>query len=321
MSVESTLKPRCTIIVLNYNGEALLPACLDSLARQTGEPIDVMIVDNASTDGSAALVAEKYPWVRFLALDRNYGFTGANNAALRDALARGSEFALLLNNDTYAAPNFIAEMLAVMDSDSKIGAVCPKIYFAVHPDRLWYAGGDFNLWTSVTKHRGWKEVDRNQFDNGPDITQATGCAMLVRASAMREVGLLDERFWIYAEDLDWSVRLVKHGYRIVFAAKSHLWHIDGATNVKVLGKGSEERRQFLSTRNMIFVARKHVRWWQIPGHSIGFLLNHVVFFTALRIWRRDFRALAAIYKGIGEGLSTPLGSAGETKAEADSIRA
>jgi GT2 family glycosyltransferase len=321
MTLESALKPRCTVIVLNYNGETLLPACLDSLACQAGEPIDVMIVDNASTDGSAALVAEKYPWVRFLALDRNHGFTGANNAALRDALTRGSEFALLLNNDTYAAPNFIAEMLAVMDSDPKIGAVCPKIYFAVHPDRLWYAGGDFSLWTSVTKHRGWKEVDRNQFDNHPDITQATGCAMLVRASAIREVGLLDERFWIYAEDLDWSVRLIKYGYRMVFAAKAHLWHIDGATNVTVLGKGSEERRQFLSTRNMIFVARKHVRWWQIPSHGVGFLLNHVVFFTALRIWRRDFRALAAIYKGIGEGLSTPLGSAGETKAEVDSIRA
>ena len=79
-SGEFHLKPRCTVIVLNYNGEKLLPACLDSLALQTGEPIDTMIVDNGSTDGSAALVAEHYPWVRFLALNKNYGFTGANNA-------------------------------------------------------------------------------------------------------------------------------------------------------------------------------------------------------------------------------------------------
>ena len=81
----SNLKARCTVIVLNYNGEKLLPACLDSLARQNGGPIDTVIVDNASTDGSAALVAQHYPSVRFLALDKNYGFTGANNAALRDA--------------------------------------------------------------------------------------------------------------------------------------------------------------------------------------------------------------------------------------------
>src|ERR1700693_3474519 len=77
------LKPRCTVIVLNYNGEKLLPACLDSLARQTGESIDTVTVDNASTDGSAALVAQNYPRARLLSLDKNYGFTGANNAALR----------------------------------------------------------------------------------------------------------------------------------------------------------------------------------------------------------------------------------------------
>ncbi len=87
---DTPLKPRCTVIVLNYNGEKLLPACLDSLALQTGEPIDTVIVDNASTDGSAALVAERYPWAVF-GPRKNYGFTGANNAALRDALARGSE--------------------------------------------------------------------------------------------------------------------------------------------------------------------------------------------------------------------------------------
>jgi GT2 family glycosyltransferase len=317
----SNLKARCTVIVLNYNGEKLLPACLDSLARQNGGPIDTVIVDNASTDGSAALVAQQYPWVRFLALDKNHGFTGANNAALRDSLARGSEYALLLNNDTFAAPDFISELLAVMQSDSNIAVVCPKIYFAHQPDALWYAGGDFSLWTSLTRHRGWKQIDKNQFDHNCNITQATGCAMLVRASAIREVGLLDERFWIYAEDLDWSVRFLKKGYRLAFAPKAHLWHLDGATNVKVLGKGSEERRQFLSTRNMIFVARKHVRWWQSPTHAVGFALRHVAFYTALRLWRRDFRALFAIYRALGEGLSTSLTSSSDTKVEAGPIEA
>lgn len=314
------LETHCTVIVLNYNGEKLLPACLDSLARQTGEPIDTVIVDNASTDGSAALVAQCYPSVRFLALERNYGFVGANNAALRDALARGSEYALLLNNDTFAAPDFISQMLAVMRSDPDIAVVCPKIFFAHQPDVLWYGGGDFNLWTSVTKHRGWKQIDQNQFDNRCDITQATGCAMLVRASATRDVGLLDEQFWIYAEDLDWSVRFLKRGYRLAFAPKAHLWHLDGATNVKVLGKGSEERRQFLSTRNMVFVARKHVRWWQMPTHALGFIVHHVAFYTALRLWRRDFRALFAIYRGLSQGLRTSLISADDSKVKADSLR-
>jgi len=164
-----------------------------------------------------------------------------------------------------------------------------------------------------------KEIDRNQFDNESIITQATGCAMLVRREAMEEVGLLDEQFWIYAEDLDWSVRFCKRGYRLAFAPKAHLWHLDGATNVKVLAKGSEERRQFLTTRNMVFVARKHVRGWQVPTHIAGFLFHHLAFYTALRVWRRDFRALWAIYRGLMQGLRTPLISASDPPCHTEEI--
>jgi GT2 family glycosyltransferase len=304
--MNSAFHRRCTVIVLNFNGEQLLPACLESLARQTYEDIDTVVVDNASSDGSAALIAQKYPWARLLALDKNYGFSVANNLALRDALSRGSGYALLLNNDTFAAPDFILEMLAVMQGDPRVGAVCPKIYFADRPEMLWYAGGDFSLWTSTSRHRGWKEIDHGQYDGQREITQATGCAMLVRCAALHDVGFLDEQFWAYVEDLDWSVRFLKRGYRLAFAPKARLWHLDGATNVKTLGSGSEAMRQFFSTRNMVFLARKHIRWWQIPTYLLGFLVSHIAMNTALRLWRRDFRALSAIYKGIGQGLLTSL---------------
>jgi GT2 family glycosyltransferase len=311
--MDSSLKPHCTIIVLNFNGEKLLPACLDSLARQTNGNIDTVVVDNASTDGSAALVAQKYPWVRFLALDKNYGFSKANNIALRDALERGSDYALLLNNDTFAAPDFISEMLKVIESDPAIGAACPKIYYAHQPDMLWYAGGDFSLWTCALGHRGLKETDHGQYDQGKEITQGTGCAMLVRCNALREVGFLDEQFWIYGEDLDLSVRFLKHGFRIAFIPKARLWHLDGATNKKTLSSGSEAIRQFLSTRNLVFAARKHLRWFQIPTFSLGFLVNHVGRHTAVRIRDRDFRALFAIYRGLFDGLRTRLTSTYEAK--------
>jgi GT2 family glycosyltransferase len=310
--VDSNRLPHCTIIVLNFNGVQLLPACLDSLAQQTGASIETVIIDNASTDGSKELVAHKYPWARFMTLEKNSGFSIANNVAVRDAIERGSDYVLLLNNDTFAAPDFVAQMLAIIDADPQIAVVSPKIFFAHAPDKLWYAGGDFSLWTSATGHRGWKRTDHGQFDQRQGVTQATGCAMLVRCSVIRNVGLLDEQFWIYAEDLDWSVRFVKAGYRIAFAPKARLWHLDGATNVKALGSGSQEVRQFLSTRNMIFVMRKHARCWQIPSLALGFIWHHIAFFTALRIWRRDFRALWAIYRGIWKGLTTPLTSENDT---------
>jgi GT2 family glycosyltransferase len=303
----------CTVIVLNYDGEHLLPACLDSLVTQT-IPVNVTVVDNASNDGSARLVAEKYPGIRFLALDKNYGFSRANNIGVRDAFARGSEYVLLLNNDTYAAPDFVAEMLRVMESDSSIAVVCPKIFFADLPERLWYAGGNFSLWTGITRHRGWKQRDHGQFDNELPITQATGCAMLLRREPIQKVGLLDEQFRLYAEDLDWSIRFAKHGYRLLFAPKSRLWHLDGATSVRLLSKGSEERRQFQSTRNMIFVFRKHVRWWQAPTFLVGFLCHHVAFYAMLRLWRRDFRAFQAIFRGLAEGVSTSLNPASNEQA-------
>lgn len=293
---------RCAVIVLNYNGEEWLPACLDSLARQTGDPLEIVVVDNASTDGSAAIVIQKYPWVRFLPLDKNYGFCAANNIALREALAHGTEFVLLLNNDTVVAEDFFSQLLSGIRADPLIAAVCPKIYFAQNPKLLWYAGADFSFWTSRVITRGWKQTDGPAFDTAQEISQATGCAMLLRCSALREVGLLDENFWAYVEDMDLSVRLKRQGYRLVYAPFARVWHWDGATTVKSLGSGSQQFRQYLSTRNMLFLARKHLRWWQAPTFALGFLLTHVAFYSTLRLWRRDFRAFFAIFKGLRDGL-------------------
>lgn len=299
---DASLSPRCRVIVLNYNGAKWLPGCLESLARQSGEPFETVLVDNASTDESAALVADHYPRVHFLSLDKNYGFCAGNNAALREALDAGAGYVLLLNNDTFVAEDFVAQMIAAIEPDSRVAAVCPKIFFAQDPQRLWYAGADFSPWTSRVTTRGWKQLDGPAFDSTQEISQATGCAMLLRSSALREVGLLDENFWAYVEDLDLSVRLRQHGYRLLYAPRARVWHWDGATTVQSLGSGSQQFRQYLSTRNMLFLARKHLRWWHAPTFILGFLVSHLAFYSALRLWRRDFRAFAALFRGVRDGL-------------------
>lgn len=288
--------------MLNFNGEHLLPACLDSLSCGRGGRYDVVVADNGSGDGSLELLKNSYPWVRVIDIGRNRGFSVAYNIALRDVIARGDEYALLLNNDTYVAPDFVEEMLRAVEAEPTMGAVSPKIYFAHDPSLFWYAGGDVSLWTGTARHRGWKTVDRGQFDLRRDITLATGCAMLVRCSALRDVGLLDEQFWAYLEDVEWSLRFLKSGYRLGFAPKARVWHCCGATWVGSLGHGSQAKRQYLSTRNMLLLARKHVRWFQLPSYFAGFFLNHIAFYTALRLWRGDFEAIGAIYKGLWDGL-------------------
>jgi hypothetical protein len=290
----------CAVVVLNCNGRQLLSDCLDSLQKQTVTNFETVVVDNGSSDGSLELLAEKYPLVRVLPLGTNMGFSIANNVAIRDAMARNMDDVLLLNNDTIVAPDFVAEMLAAIAKDERIGAVCPKIYFASEPTTIWYAGGGFSPWSySRARHRGWREVDRGQFDSETEITLATGCAMLVRCSALPAVGLLDEKLWAYMEDTEWSVRFLENGYKLVFAPRARVWHHSQATWVKKIGSGSHAPSQYLATRNCLLIARRHARWWQIPTYVLGFLLRHVTFYTALRLWRRDFRAAWAIYRGIG----------------------
>ena len=309
---------RCSVVILNFNGKCFLPDCLDSLDRQTVSNFETVVVDNGSSDGSAAFIRERYPQVKVLTLDKNYGFSIANNVALQRAIAEGTEYALLLNNDTFVAPNFVEEMVKAIESDGAAGAVCPKIYFAAQPNDLWYAGGDFSLWTARARHRGWRKTDAGQFDDSREITLATGCAMMVRCGALRDVGMLDEQFWAYLEDVDWSVRFLEKGYRLAYAPNAHVWHCDGGTAVQLVGGGSSFRRQYLSTRNMVLLGRKHARWWQLPSFSAGFFVNHIAFYTALRLWRRDFKALLAIYRGLWDGLRMPL-MAQAWKVEHDAV--
>jgi len=302
------MSARTAVIILNWNSQQMTSDCIRSLLAMDATSYEVVLVDNGSSDGSVQSLAREFPGITVLPQDHNLGFAAGCNVGIRHALARGMEYILLLNNDTYVAPDFIREMLSRMEDDARIAVVCPKIYFANHPNLLWYAGADFGLWTGGSKHRGWKKIDRGQFDHHQEITQATGCAMLVRCNTLSKVGLLDERFWAYAEDLDWSLRFLKQGYRLAFAPKAHLWHHDGATSVKSMGSGSQAIRQFFSTRNLVFVARKHLCWWEVPAYALGFMFNHIAFYAALRLWRHDFRALLAIYAGLNQGLRTSLSS-------------
>ena len=282
--------------------------CIRSVLAMDMQDYQIIVVDNGSTDGSAEMLPQEFPQITVLRQEMNLGFAAGCNVGMRYALANGSEYILLLNNDTLVAPDFLREMLSAVKDDPRIGAVCPKIYFADQPELLWYAGADFSLWTGRFKVRGWRELDRGQFGQIREITQATGCAVLTRRRALCDVELFDEQFWAYVEDLDWSIRFLQSGYRLVYIPKARIWHCDGATAVKSLGSGSQAIRQFLSTRNMVLLARKHVRWWQLPTYLIGFFVTHIAFYTALRLWRRDFRALIAIYRGLGHGICASLQS-------------
>src|ERR1041385_1636497 len=135
-------QPRVSIVILNWNSDQVTLDCLLSLQKIDYPNFEMVVVDNGSVDGSPAKLLEKVPEIRLIQNPTNLGFAGGCNVGMRDALHRGTDYILLLNNDTIVAPDFLSQLVRIAESDEKIGAASPKVLFFDHPDRLNYAGGD-----------------------------------------------------------------------------------------------------------------------------------------------------------------------------------
>ena len=215
------------VVVLSWNGRDLTRDTLVSLAAcrvPEGWRLQTLVVDNASTDGSQQMLREEFPHVELMALTENRRFAGGNNLGVKRALESGADAVMLLNNDVLADPALLEKLLAALAEDPRAGAVTPLIYFAPPTDRIWYAGGRCRTALAHSSHRGIRERDRGQYRSLEETGYLTGCCLLATADAWRKVGLLDERYFIYAEDADWSLRARAAGYRLLFVPTARLWH-------------------------------------------------------------------------------------------------
>lgn len=218
---------RLTVIVLNWNGCADTLALLPTLARcrvPAGWTAGVMVVDNGSTDGSVERLRAAFPDVEIVALPANRMFAGGNNAGLKVALDRGDDAVMLLNNDTEADPGLYEKLIAALESDPRAGAAAPLIYHAPPSQRIWYAGGACVPALGYTAHRGLRTKDEGQYREVEPTGYLTGCCLLAWRSVWEKVGLLDERYFIYAEDADWCLRARAAGFRLLFVPTARLWH-------------------------------------------------------------------------------------------------
>ena len=215
------------VVVLSWNGLALTRDTLASLAacRMPEDwMLQVIVVDNASHDGSQAMVAREFPDVTLMALAENRRFAGGSNAGVVHALESGAAAIMLLNNDVVADPDLMVKLLAALAERPDAGAVAPLIYHAPPTDRIWYAGGVCEPRWAFSAHRAIRERDRGQFRSLEETGYLTGCCLLATAEAWRRVGLLDERYFIYAEDADWCLRARAAGYALLFVPTARLWH-------------------------------------------------------------------------------------------------
>ncbi|OGZ34499.1 MAG: hypothetical protein A2174_02690 [Candidatus Portnoybacteria bacterium RBG_13_41_18] len=214
--------PRVYIIILNWNGCQDTIECIESLKKINYQDYKIVVVDNGSTDASIEIIPKKYfQDINFIEIKKNLGYAGGNNVGIRYALEKGADYVLLLNNDTLVSPDFLSKLVAISESSEKIGMAGPKILFANDKNRIWFGGGVFT-WFGGDKHFRYNEIDAN--DSQKDIDYMTGCALLIKKEVIEKIGLLNEDYFLYYEDIDWCLRAKKIGHKIVYEPSSKIWH-------------------------------------------------------------------------------------------------
>ena len=189
-------RPRVAVIVLNWNGRDDTLTCLASLSAVDHRPLDVILVDNGSTDGSAEAVRVSFPDVTVLEIGQSLGFAEGNNVGLRHALSHGEDDVLLLNNDTEVAPDFISLLVDAVETMPEAGVSGPTIDYFDHPMAIWSAGGAIDWRRADGRMMGLNEVDEGQYDAISKLDFVTRCELRMRREVLEDVGMLDPRFCI-----------------------------------------------------------------------------------------------------------------------------
>ena len=213
--------PYVVAIVLNWNNLPDTLECLTSLEGSDYTNFAVWVVDNDSREDPSTIIHERHPGVRVLRNARNLGYGAGNNAALTRAIDDGAVYVLLLNNDVVVAPDTIGRLVRVAEADHRIAMATPRVFYYDRPTEIYWDGGIIDWETGETPHdsRGLPVEGHLRKSEWLD-----GCALLVRVSAIEDVGLLDERYFLYFEDVEWSVRALRRGWTNAVALQAHAWH-------------------------------------------------------------------------------------------------
>ena len=253
--------PLVSVVVVNWNGQGVLPGCLASLARQIFPDFEVIVVDNGSTDGSIALLESSPLPIRLIQNTENKGFCGANNQGIEAALGK---YVALLNNDAEADPGWLAALVQAIGQDRgpRCGMVASKILLFDDRKRIDKVGHLIYL-DGQNRGRGSGEIDAGQYDELGETLWPDGCAALYSAEMLRQIGGFDEDFFAYADDAELGLRGRIAGWRAIYAPKAVVYHRGGST----LGRYSAQRL-YLIERNRIWLVAKlfPLRLWPLTPY-------------------------------------------------------
>lgn len=279
-----------SIIIPNWNGAKFLPTCLDALAKQTYPHIEVIVADNASHDGSQALIQKQYPAVKLIELPENRGFTGACNAGLE---AAQGEFVALLNNDTEVDVGWAAAVVDAFQRHSEIGIVASKMLLFEKRDHIHTAGDYFTVDGRAGNRGVWQE-DKGQFDTEEYVFSACGGSSAYRRAMLDKIGLLDDDFFFSLEDIDLAWRAQLTGWRCLYTPRAIVYHHLSAT-------GGGVTASYYDGRNLIFTLVKNYpsALWRKYGNRV-LHAQFKLFWEAVRAWRGT--AARARLRGMWAGI-------------------
>lgn len=261
------------IVVLNWNRCDETLACLESLGRANLRGAKVLVVDNGSTDASAETIRARHPDVRVIALPRNEGYAGGNNAGIRAALADGATAVMLLNNDTEVTSEFLEPLLDVLNGQPTAAAVSAAIHRADSPEVMDVAYLDVYFGHGLVHRRGVNAMPGEGFDRVKPVQVGVGCCLLMAADALRTVGLLDEAYFAYHEEVDWCWRARKRGYRVFFQPYSRVYH-HGSVSTGARAKARRRQRDRAELPNAVPLSWSPIRTYLGARNAVRFVRKH-----------------------------------------------
>lgn len=285
---------KVSIVIVNWNGWKDTVECLksiESLSLPRNIELDVIIVDNGSTNDSVSQIKKHLKKnVELLEANMNLGFAGGNNKGIERALQNKSDYVMILNNDTILDQKIVTELVTCMEKYPDAGALSPKMYFAkgfeFHKDRytkndlgkvIWYAGGDIDWKNVYGSNHGVDEVDNGQFSTVTETSFGSGACLFLRVSALKKVGVFDEKYFLYLEDTDLSLRLREAGYKIYMVPTAVLWH-----KVSQSSAIGSQLNDYFITRNRLLFASKYANL----RANIALFRESIRFLTTGREWQK-----------------------------------
>lgn len=267
-------KPFVCVIVLNYSGKNYLQTCLASLETQTYSNYSVIVCDNASVDRSVDYVKINFPLITIIQNQENFGFAKGNNIAIKFALETGADYILLLNNDTIAEKDFIEKLVTTAESSKKTGIVGPKIFDTRNRSLIQDIGMSCDKFGFPLAINSEEVRDKGSVY---EVFYVSGCAMLVKQEVLRKIGLFDEAYFMFSEDLDLCWRAQLAGYTVVVNKAAKIYHAGGGS---IVG-GAIKNRSYTTNLTRIFLRERNTLRTLIKNYALGNLIRIIPFYLAI----------------------------------------